>query len=64
MSGWQRSSFCSGGACVEVKHEGPWVFVRGAKQDSGEFLAYRLGEWREFVKGVKQGEFDLEPSDG
>lgn len=62
MNGWQRSSFCSYGACVEVSLGCPGddVLVTATDDPEGDILRFTRAEWREFVKGVKAGEFDLE----
>lgn len=60
MSGWQRSSFCSGGACVRVVFEGESIVVSDSKlAPDGPELVFTRDEWRGFVLGVKFGEFDL-----
>ena len=56
---WQRSSYCASSTCVEVRlsNHGSNVLVRDA---SGTVVASFLPEeWRELVKGIKAGEFDL-----
>lgn len=61
---WQRSSFCEGGHCIEV------AGVQGCEEGSqptavvlrstngGDELGTTLDEWRAFVAGVKNGDFD------
>jgi hypothetical protein len=54
------SSFCSSGGCVEVA----WladgrVAVRDGKDLTKPTLVYTAAEWRAFVAGVKNGEFDI-----
>jgi hypothetical protein len=51
-----RSSFCSGGNCVEVAIEAEGVTCRDT---SGGLTIYSHDEWRAFVAGVKAGEFDV-----
>ncbi|RNI00935.1 DUF397 domain-containing protein [Micromonospora aurantiaca] len=58
---WRKSTR-SGGAdnCVEVatstdRHIG----VRDSKSPDGGILVFSPGEWSAFVKGVRDGEFDL-----
>jgi hypothetical protein len=55
---FRTSSFCSGGACVEVGMlpRGA-VAVRDSKDRSSE-LIFTADEWVAFVAGVKNGEFD------
>ena len=58
---WQKSS-CSNnqGDCVEVALLGDGgAAVRDSKdQGSGSVLRYTASEWKAFVGGVKDGEFD------
>jgi hypothetical protein len=63
---WTRSSFhvpTSRGDCVEVRQYGDGVVgVRDARDEQGGTAAklFDPGTWRNFVAGVKAGEFDLE----
>lgn len=60
MSGWQRSSFCSGGACVEVNRlPNGWVHVRQSTQPERIALVLSPDEWAAFTAGVKAGEFGV-----
>ena len=56
---WRKSSFSTNGACVEVA---PWgeafVAVRDSKNPGGGTQVYDHHEWRAFLKGVRNGEFD------
>lgn len=56
---WRRSSRCGNSACVEVASLGDEVAVRDSKNHGGPVLTYSREEWRDFVAGVKDGEFDL-----
>ena len=53
---WIKSSECGSATCVEVKINNHLVEVRDT---SGEIVMYTHAEWAAFVKGVKNGEFDL-----
>jgi hypothetical protein len=58
---YKISSFCSAGGCVEVGRapEGS-VVVRDSKDPERlTSLVFTAQEWRAFVAGVKNGEFDL-----
>ncbi|GAA4931806.1 DUF397 domain-containing protein [Actinomycetospora succinea] len=56
-----RSSFCAGGACVEVGLlPAGQVAVRDAKDHSGAPHVFTPHEWDAFIAGVKAGEFDRE----
>lgn len=59
---WFKSSFSGvNGNCVEVKlGDDGSASVRDTKQaGSGPVLSFTSGEWRAFVAGVRQGEFDV-----
>ncbi|WP_182873852.1 DUF397 domain-containing protein [Microbispora sp. H10670] len=60
MAIWRKSSFSgSGNNCVEVATNLPGlVAVRDSKDRSGPVLAFTPSEWRAFIAGVKNGEFD------
>lgn len=58
---WRTSSFSqSGGECVEAAFlpDGR-VALRHSKDPDGSVLIYTRGEWDAFLKGAKDGEFDL-----
>lgn len=58
---WFKSSHCDAGACVEVYRDGDLIFVRsseaGKQGPAAQF--FTANEWRAFVAGVKDGEFDV-----
>ena len=69
---WQRSSFCSGGQCVEVAasasgcghnncvvvdRDGDLILVRDSKNPGQQPLAFDRAEWETFVAGVEAGQF-------
>jgi hypothetical protein len=54
---WQKSSYCSGGQCVEVATTTDGVLVRDSKRPEMSPLAFDMAEWDAFVRGVKAGEF-------
>ncbi|GII02275.1 transcriptional regulator [Planobispora takensis] len=58
---WQKSTFCmSDGECVEVAPlAGGGVAVRDSKDPAGPVLTFTPGEWRAFVAGVRNDEFDI-----
>ena len=59
-AGFRRSSFCVGGACVEVAAlPGDEIVVRDAKDERSDapVLRFTTTEWDAFVKGVLAGEF-------
>ncbi|MEV0347770.1 DUF397 domain-containing protein [Nonomuraea sp. NPDC052129] len=58
---WRKSSRSGGGNnCVEVARNLPGVVaVRHSKDPDGAALVFTPGEWRAFIEGSKDGEFDL-----
>lgn len=58
---WQQSTRCSDGGCVEINHAlGEGIHVRDSKLgDDSPILTFTYAEWDAFIKGVKDGEFDL-----
>lgn len=57
---WKTSSWCASQTCVEVGITDDFVLVRDTKDAAGPSLQYSRSEWRDFVAGVKSGEFDVE----
>jgi hypothetical protein len=53
------SSFCGGGSCVEVALLADGVALRDTKDRGKPAHVFTATEWRDFVAGVKNGEFDL-----
>lgn len=51
-----RSTFCSGGNCVDVFINAYDIQLR---DEAGRRVVYSHDEWREFVRGMKAGEFDI-----
>ena len=58
-SEWITSSYCPSSACVEVLITADTVSVRDSKNREIPAMVYTADEWRQFVSGVKDGEFDL-----
>jgi hypothetical protein len=57
---WKKSSRCSSGGCVEVAPAPSAQLVRDSKLlDESPILVFAQSRWREFVAGVKDGQFDL-----
>jgi hypothetical protein len=58
---WRKSSYSSNtGNCVEVARNLPGVVaVRDSKDPSGPALTFTPDEWRAFLSGASEGEFDL-----
>ncbi len=58
---WRKStrSGGNGGDCVEVAVIDQMIKVRHSKDPNGPALTFTPSEWRAFVGGVKDNEFDL-----
>ena len=56
---WHISSFSGTGNCVEAKQDESVVHVRHSRHPDGPMLTFTLHEWRAFVSGVRQHEFDV-----
>jgi Domain of unknown function (DUF397) len=56
---WRKSSHSGANGCVEVAHGNDLIAVRDSKDQSGPILLFTLHEWRAFLAGVRDGEFDL-----
>lgn len=54
---WIRSTFCSGGNCVEAAKNGAGVIVRDSKNPDRQPIDFSAGQWAEFLDGVAAGEF-------
>lgn len=58
---WRKSSYSTdGGECVETAVlPDRRVAVRHSKQPGGAILLYTSAEWNAFLKGARDGEFDI-----
>jgi Domain of unknown function (DUF397) len=59
---WRKSSYSggNGGHCVEVARNLPGVVaMRDSKDPGGPALVFRPGQWRAFLSGARDVEFDL-----
>jgi hypothetical protein len=55
---WKRSTLCATGSCVEVAITGRHVAIRDSKRDPGLVLQFDRNAWKDFLAGVRNGEFD------
>jgi predicted secreted Zn-dependent protease len=55
---WRVSRTCDGGACVMVACHGDSVMFGNTSQPGGPVFTYTKAEWKEFLAGVKLGDFD------
>lgn len=61
-SKYRKSSFSpiAGGVwCVEVAKDGDNIKVRDSKDQNGHVLTFNADEWRAFIRGVKNNEFNV-----
>lgn len=58
---WFKSSRSgsNGGQCVEVRQDGELIQVRDSKDRQGPVLTFTPEEWRAFIGGAQDGEFDI-----
>ncbi|MBE1588493.1 DUF397 domain-containing protein [Nonomuraea angiospora] len=59
---WRKSTYSSGngGQCVEVAMNLPgMIAVRDSKDPAGPKLLFTRDEWKAFIGGVMNGEFDI-----
>ncbi len=62
---WRKSSYSGtqGGNCVEVAGHDGMILVRDTKDHGyGDVHNFTAAQWRVFVAGVRNGEFDLDKS--
>ena len=58
LATWHKSSHSSQNGCVEVAHGDDLIAVRDSKDPSGPVLLFTPLEWRAFLAGVRDWEFD------
>jgi hypothetical protein len=59
FSTWLTSSYCASNNCVEVSLSADAVGMRDSKNRTQPALVYNMDQWRDFVAGVRDGEFDV-----
>ena len=55
---YKKSSFCLVGACIEIAIKKQGISIRNSN-DHKKVIRFSKKEWRDFLKGVKGGEFDV-----
>lgn len=55
---WFISSRCEGGQCIKVARVGEVVVIANTNDPEGYVSEFSTDEWRQFVAGVKLGDFD------
>jgi hypothetical protein len=58
---WRRSTKCASDSCIEVAISGDKVYLRNSKSEAaGAYLVFNAGEWRSFLAGARDSEFDID----
>jgi Domain of unknown function (DUF397) len=57
---WRRGSRCSGNNCMEIAFVDNRIAMRDSKDEQGPVLMFASSEWHAFLRGVRNGEFDLD----
>lgn len=55
---WRVAQRCDAGNCVLIAPSGDTIVIGDSKNPGGPVLAYSRSEWRTFVEGIKEGDFD------
>jgi hypothetical protein len=55
---WRISSRCDSGQCVGVARQGDSVLIVNTSNPEGAVSEFTIDEWRQFLSGVKLGDFD------
>jgi Domain of unknown function (DUF397) len=55
---WRKSSRSAANGCVEVASLADLVAIRDSKDRGGATLLFSPAAWRDFLGGVRAGEFD------
>jgi predicted secreted Zn-dependent protease len=55
---WRVSRTCDAGACIKVARKGESVLIGNTNKPEGPFGEFTADEWRQFLAGVKLGDFD------
>jgi hypothetical protein len=58
-SSWRKSKLSGPNGCVEVAFVEDRVAVRDSKDRTGPVLKFTPTEWKAFIGGVRDGEFEL-----
>jgi predicted secreted Zn-dependent protease len=55
---WHVSRTCDTGACIKVARKGEFVIIGNTNNPQGPFSEFTVDEWRQFLAGVRLGDFD------
>jgi len=57
---WRKSTYSNVNGCLEVAFLAGQIAVRDSKRPNGQRLVFTPAEWKAFLSGVRDGEFDLD----
>jgi Domain of unknown function (DUF397) len=57
---WVKSRRCESSACVEAAVIGDQIAVRNSTSPDGPIVTFSMQEWRAFLGGVQDGDFDFD----
>jgi len=55
---WRVSSRCDSGQCVGVARRGDSILITNTSGPQSPVSEFSIDEWRQFVAGVRLGDFD------
>jgi Domain of unknown function (DUF397) len=55
---WQVSSRCDSGQCVGVARRGRSILISNTSGPQSPVSEFSIDEWRQFLAGIKLGDFD------
>lgn len=55
---WLVSRTCESGACIGVARRGDYVLIGNSSNPDAAISEFTIDEWRQFIAGVKLGDFD------
>jgi len=56
---WRKSTYSGLNGCIEIAFVDGHVAIRDSKSKRGPVLLFTASEWRAFLAGACDGEFDL-----
>ena len=56
---WRKSARCGSETCVEVAISDSKAYVRNSQEAAGPYLVFSADEWRGFLAGAQDHEFDI-----
>jgi len=55
---WRVARKCDNGACTKVARDGEYVLIGNTSSPRHPVSRFTTEEWRQFITGVKLGDFD------